>query len=322
MDPRIFITRAGLHAAAERLGRAGFQVDINPTDRIPSEAELQSAARGCRALVCTVADRINDALFDAAGPQLRIVATSAAGYENFDIPAARRRSIVLTNAGRALTETVADLTFALMLAAARRLGESERCLRAGQWPGWAFDQFLGLDVHGKTLGIVGFGRIGRAVARRAAGFNMRVLYTTRSTVPEHAGATRVDLDTLLAESDFIALLVPKTPETFHLIAEAQLGRMKPTAILINASRGDVVDEAALVRALTEKKIAAAGLDVYEREPVVSPGLLKLENVVLLPHIGSATAATRERMALTAAENVLAVLENRPPLDLIPELARK
>jgi len=324
MPNDVFVTRAGLHAAAERLRRAGLQVAINTTDTIPNEAELHAAARGCRALVCTVADKINDALFDAAGPDLRIVATATAGYENFDIRAARRRGIMLTNAGRALTETVADLTFALMLAAARRLGESERCLRAGKWPGWAFDQFLGLDVHGKTLGIVGFGRIGRAVTRRAAGFNMRVVYNTRSPVPDpdSAGAAPADLDALLAESDFVALLVPKTPETFHLIAEPQLRRMKPTAILINASRGDVIDEAALVRALTEKRIAAAGLDVYEREPVVSPGLLQLENVVLLPHIGSATAATRQRMALTAAENVLAVLDHRPPLDPIPELAAR
>ncbi len=320
----VFITRAGLHAAADRLRTAGLHIEINSTDRIPTDSEFHIAARGCRALVCTVADKVNDALFDAAGPNLRIVATSAAGYENFDVAAARRRNIMLTNAGRALTDTVADLTFALMLAAARRLGESERCLRTGKWPGWAFDQFLGLDVHGKTLGIVGFGRIGRAVARRAAGFNMRVLYTNRSTIPpsESAGATRADLDTLLTESDFVALLVPKTPETRHLIGEAQLHRMKPTAILINAARGDVVDEAALVRALQKKQIAAAGLDVYEREPIVSPGLLELENVVLLPHIGSATAATRERMALMAAENVLAVLENRPPLDPIPELATK
>lgn len=321
MQTNVYVTRAGLRPATERLRLAGLVVETNATDRIPTEAELQAAARGCRALVCTVADRINDSLFDAAGPQLRIVATSAAGYENFDIPAARRRNIVLTNAGRALTDTVADLTFALMLAAARRLGEAERCVRAKQWTGWAFDQFLGVDIHGKTLGIVGFGRIGQAVARRAAGFDMRVLYTNRSSTPASppGNAQRASLDALLAESDFVALLVPRTPDTIHLIGEPQLRRMKPSAILVNAARGDVVDEAALVRALREKRIAAAGLDVYEREPLISEELFDMQNVVLLPHIGSATAATRERMALTAAENVLAVLENRPPPDLIPEL---
>lgn len=315
-DPAaLYATRDWLRPGVERLRAAGHAVELNPLDRALTHDELCASVVGRRAVLCTFADRVDDAVLAAAAPTCRLFATMAAGYENFDLDAARRRNILIANGGRALTDTVADHAWALLLAAARRLGEAERHLRTGRWTGWKVDEFLGLDVHGKTLGIVGFGRIGRAVARRAAGFRMRILYCKRTPIT-FDGAESRPLDALLAESDFVVLLVPGSPETRHLIDEARLRRMKPTAVLVNVGRGNVVDEVALVRALRAGTIAAAGLDVYENEPRVSPGLLELENVVLLPHIGSATAATRERMALVAAENVLAVLEGRPPPDLV------
>ncbi len=312
----IYATRDWLTPAVERLRTAGHAVELGPAGR--AGADLRAAVRNRQAILCTGSDRIDAAVIAAAAPSCKVIAIMSAGYDNIDVGAARQQSIIITNAGRALTDTVADLAWALMLATARRLGEAERHLRSGTWTGWKLDEFLGLDVYGKTLGIVGFGRIGRAVARRATGFSMRVVYYNRSPVPADAvpGAEPRPLDDLLSESDFVVLLVPASPETFHLIDETRLRRMKPTAVLVNVARGTVVDEAALVRALRERRIAAAGLDVYEHEPRVSPELLRMENVVLLPHIGSASAATRERMAIVAAENVLAVIEGRPPPDRV------
>lgn len=314
----IYATRDWQRPAVERLRSAGYSVEMNSLSRAHTHEELCEAVRGRDAVLCTGADRVDGMVFDAALPRCRIFATMAAGYENIDLNAATQRGIIISNGGRALTDTVADLAWALMLATARRLGEAERHLRTGRWTGWKLDEFLGLDVHGKTLGIVGFGRIGRAVARRAAGFEMRVLYHNRSPVAADAvsGARPRPLDDLMSESDFVFLLVPGSAETYHLIDDARLRRMKPSAVLINVARGTVVDEAALVRALRERRIAAAGLDVYEHEPRITPELLEMENVVLLPHIGSASAATRERMALVAAENVLAVLEGRPSPDRV------
>lgn len=314
MPPSVFITRSLPAPAIERLHEAGFSVDVSPHDRWLMRDELLAGVRGRDAVLCFLPDRIDAELLDAAGPTCRIVAVCAAGYENTDLSAAAARGVVVTNTPDALTEAVADLTWALLLAVARRIGEAERLVRAGRWKGWRFDEFLGLEVFGRTLGVVGFGRIGRAVARRAAGFQMTVVYHNRSAVSEQAagGARPVSLDELLSCSDFVVLTVPLTPQTRGMIGAAQLRRMKRTAVLLNTSRGAVVDERALASALRAGVIAAAGLDVYQAEPAIDPDLLKLENVVLLPHIGSATRTTREGMALMAADSIRAVLEGRPP----------
>ena len=253
--------------------------------------------------------------------RLRMIATMGTGYDNIDVAVAKERGIPVTFAPGILDETTADGAFALLLAAARRLGEAERFLRAGKYRGWTPFMFTGQDVHHATLGIVGMGRIGRAVARRAQGFAMTILYhdaRRNEDAERELSATYVpSLDELLARSDFISLHVPLLAETRHLIDAARLRRMKPTAVLINTSRGPVVDEKALAEALREHVIAAAGLDVYEREPAVEPALLALENVVLLPHIASASERTRTRMAVRAAENIVAFLEQRPLLDPVP-----
>jgi len=277
-------------------------------------AEIASAD----ALICMLIDRVDDALL-ARAPRLRIVSNVAVGYENIDIEAARRRGVLVTNTPDVLTESTADLTFGLLLAAARRIAEGDAAVRADAFPAWGLDQpLLGLDVHGKTLGVVGMGRIGAAVARRGRlGFGMQILYSDRSgheTAERELEAERVPLERLLAESDFVCLHVPLTDETRHLIDRAALDRMKPTAILVNAARGPVVDEAALVDALERGAIAGAGIDVYEDEPTVHPGLVALrERVVLTPHVGSATRDTRHAMAKLAVDNVLAVLAGEPAI---------
>jgi len=248
-----------------------------------------------------------DAALLEACPRLKIVATGSVGYNQIDVAACTARSIVVTNTPDVLTEATADMAWALLMSTARRVTESERWLRDGQWGRWAWDQFLGTDVHGATLGIVGMGRIGSAVARRAAGFSMRLQYTNRSPAANERelGATRVELDTLLASSDHVVLVLPYSPATHHLIGERELGLMKPTATLVNIARGGIVDDAALARALRAGTIAAAGLDVYEGEPTVLPALLEVPNIVLTPHIGSATRSSRLGMAMLAARNLLA-----------------
>jgi glyoxylate reductase len=254
-------------------------------------------------------------------PKIRMIATMGTGYDNIDVKAAKDRSIPVTFAPGILDETTADGVLALLLAAARRLGEAERFLRAGKYRGWTPFMFTGRDVHHATLGIVGMGRIGRAVARRAKGFAMTVLYhdaRRNEDAERELGATFVpELDDLLSRSDFVSLHVPLLPETRHLIDAGRLRKMKRTAILINTSRGPVVDEKALADALRDGVIAGAGLDVYEREPAVEPSLLEIENAVLLPHIASASEATRTRMAVRAAENILAFLDGKPLLDPVP-----
>ena len=281
-------------------------------DRPLSKPELLAAIAGKVGVLSTLADTIDAEVFDAA-PELKVVANYAVGYNNIDLVVARERGIVVTNTPGVLTDATADLTWALILGACRRLGEGERLMREGRWTGWAPTQLLGADVAGATLGIVGMGRIGRAVARRAAGFGMGVLYTARHPEPEADPAWRMlPLGTLLAESDIVSLHVPLTAETRHLIGARELSSMKPTAYLINTARGPVVDEAALAAALHARTIAGAGLDVYEQEPTVHPALLACENTLLLPHLGSATTATRERMGRIAADNLLAVLEGRTP----------
>lgn len=304
--PRITVTRRLPEAALERLRAAG-DCWVSPHDRPLTRAELLEAVRGADAVVCLLHDRVDGDLLDAAGAQLRVVANVAVGYDNVDLDACRQRGVVVTNTPGVLTEATADLTFALILAATRRLGEGERWVRSGRRWSWALDFMLGTSLQGKTLGIVGLGAIGSAVARRAQAFGLRVVYTgPRRAVEEH-GASYVPFDELLAQADVVSLHCPLTPETHHLVDAAALARMKRTAFLVNTTRGPVVDEEALVAALDAGAIAGAALDVYEHEPEVHPRLRELENVVLLPHLGSATVETREAMALLAADNTVAVL---------------
>lgn len=279
-------------------------------------AKLLAAVRGADALLPMLTDRIDGAVLDAAGPGLRIVANNAVGFDNIDLAAARARGVAVSNTPDVLTETTADLAWALLMAAARRIGEGERFLRAGQWICWSPMQLLGLDIHGATLGVFGMGRIGQAVARRAAGFSMRVLYTDANRLPEDAesalGAVFADKAALLREADFLTVHCPLTPDTRHAFSDAEFAAMKRTAVFVNTSRGPVVDEAALARALREGKIFAAGLDVFEEEPRVHPDLLDCENAVLIPHLGSASVETRARMAALAAGNIVAVLRGEEP----------
>jgi glyoxylate reductase len=284
-------------------------------ERPPTRDELLEAARGASGILSTATEKMDGEVMDAAGEGLRIVANMAVGYDNIDVEAARERDIVVTNTPGVLDETTADVAFMLMLAAARRLGEGERMLRAGRWEWWGPKQLRGLDVWGKKLGILGLGRIGQAVARRGKGFGMEVLYHSRSRkkdAEKELGARYLDLDDLLRESDFVSIHTPLTDETRHLIGERELDLLQETAVLVNTSRGPVVDEAALADALQNGRVFAAGFDVYEEEPKVHPKLLDLENAVLAPHIGSATVETRDRMAAMAAENLRVVLRGEEP----------
>jgi glyoxylate reductase len=281
----------------------------------PARVELLEAARGAAGILSTVTENVDAELMDAAGEDLRVVANMAVGYDNVDVDAATERGVVVTNTPEVLNETTADTAFMLLLAAARRLGEAERLLRSGGWDAWGPMQLTGPDIWGKKLGVVGFGRIGQAVARRARGFDLEVLYNDQyrsESAEKETGAQYLELDELLQTADFISVHTPLTPETTHLIGPEELDLMRPTAILVNSSRGPVVDEAALADALEEGSIFAAGLDVYENEPEVHPKLLELENVVLAPHIGSASIETRDKMAKLAAENLVAVLRGKEP----------
>ena len=273
--------------------------------------ELRSRIADKDALVCLLTDLIDATILDAA-PKLKIIANVAVGYNNIDVAAARARGVAVTNTPDVLTESVADFTWALILAITRRLAEGERLLRRGTWKGWALDFMLGTELRGKQLGIVGLGRIGRAVAARAPVFGMRVAYTSRSNAACD-GAEPLSIDRLLITSDVVSLHVPLTPETRHLIDKRSLARMKRSAYLVNTSRGAVLDEAALAWALQQHLLAGAALDVYENEPAVHPDLLQLDNVLLVPHLASGTTETRTAMADLAAENVLAVLAGRPAL---------
>ena len=287
----------------------------------PARDELLEAAEGAVGVLSNVTEKMDAEFMDAAGDGLRIIANMAVGYDNVDVEAAAERGIVVTNTPGVLDETTADTAFMLLLAAARRLGESERTLRAGKWEWWGPKLFVGVDVWGKTLGIVGMGRIGQAVARRGRGFGMEILYHNRSRnegAENELDARYADLDELLENADFVSVHTPLTEETRHLIGPEELERMKPTAVLVNTSRGPVVDEGALADALADGRIFAAGLDVYEEEPKVHPKVLGLENAVLAPHIGSGSRETRDGMAVLAAENIVAVLsggEPKTPVDV-------
>jgi glyoxylate reductase len=312
MPEKVLVTRK-IPDAGLRLLR-DFDVTV-VSESPPERGELLEAVRGAAGILPTVTEKMDAEVMDAAGDGLKIIANLAVGYDNVDLDAAENRNVVVTNTPEVLNETTADTAFMLLLAAARRLGEAERLLRSGGWDAWGPMQLTGPDVWGKKLGVVGFGRIGQAVARRARGFDMEVLYHDQHRNESAEKETRVryvELDELLRTCDFISVHTPLTDETHHLIGATELGRMKPEAVLINTSRGPVVDEAALADALAEGRIFAAGLDVYEKEPEVHPKLLELENVVLAPHIGSASVETRDRMAVLAAENIVAVLCGEEP----------
>jgi glyoxylate reductase len=300
------------------------RAEIDVLGRIPSSDDLKARLReGVDVLCPQLRDRIDAAVLDAGLPRLRAVCNYAVGFDNLDVAAATERGIVVTNTPGVLTDATADCAVGLMLAAARRLCEGDREMRAGRYPGWEPEYLLGLDLNGAVLGLVGFGRIGQAVAKRALAFNMTVLYVEDNDVPIDAAlqgnVRRVDFDTVVREADVISLHTPLTPSTRHLIDEAVLRRMKPTSVLVNTARGPVIDEAALVRALQSGWIAAAGLDVYEREPEMAPGLAECRNAVLAPHLGSATVKTRAAMARLCAENALAALDGQvPPTALNPQ----
>jgi gluconate 2-dehydrogenase len=321
--PCVLVARAVFPETVQRL-RAHFDVEDNPADVIFSKQELTERLHGKAGALTTGSERIDAQVLDA-NPQLRVVANMAVGYNNFDVEACTARGVLCTNTPDVLTETTADFGFALMLAAARRMAESEHFLRRGEWTRWAYDMFTGSDVHGATLGILGMGRIGQAIARRAAlGFGMRVIYHNRSRLPEDIeqplGARHVDKATLLREADHLVLVLPYSAQSHHAIGAAELAQMKRSATLTNVARGGIVDDAALAAALRDRRIAAAALDVFEGEPTVHPDLLTVPNVVLTPHIASATVATRRRMADLAADNLIAALTGAtPPTPVNPQV---
>jgi glyoxylate reductase len=312
---RVVVTRRLPEGGVDPLLAAGHDVIRNERDVALSAAELQAAAADADALVCLLTDRIDAEVVAAGAGRLRVVATVAVGYDNIDLAAAAQHGVAVCNTPGVLDETTADLAFLLILAASRLAGDAARDLREGRWPAWGILQYLGRDVHAATLGLVGFGRIGQAVARRASGFGMNVLHHTRhdTGLPGYVAS----LDELLAASDVVSLHVPLTPETRHLLDAERLARLRPTAVLVNTARGAVVDEAALAAALESGQLFAAGLDVYEHEPEIDPRLLAAPHTVLLPHIGSASQATRTSMARLACDGVVAVLRGEQPRNLVP-----
>ena len=321
--PSILIARAVFPEVIARL-RQHFEVDSNDADDVWPQPELIRRLQGKAGLFITSGEKI-DATLLAACPELRAVCSMAVGYNNVDVPACTAHGVLVSNAPDVLTETTADLGFALMMAAARRVTEGERFLRRGEWTKWSYDMLAGADVHGSVLGVLGMGRIGQAIARRGAlGFGMRVIYHNRSRLaPEHEapiGARFVDKATLLREADHLVLVLPYSPQSHHAIGAPELALMKPTATLTNVARGGIVDDAALAAALRDKRIGAAALDVFEGEPSVHPDLLTVPNIVLTPHIASATVATRRAMADLAADNLIAVLTGGvAPTPINPEV---
>ncbi|WP_423192185.1 2-hydroxyacid dehydrogenase [Cupriavidus sp. H18C2] len=326
MKPSILVTRAIFPDVIAKLAQY-FDVDANQEDLVLDAAALRARLAGKAGVLANAADRIDGDLV-AALPQLRAVCNMAVGYNNLDVPALTAAGVVATNTPDVLTETTADFGWALLMATARRVTESEHYLRAGKWERWSYDMLVGMDVHGSTLGILGMGRIGQGLARRAAGFGMQVLYHNRSQLPadveQSLNARYVSKDELLAQSDHLILVLPYSPASHHAIGAAELARMKPTATLINLARGGIVDDAALAAALRDRKIFAAGLDVFEGEPSVHPDLLTVPNVVLTPHIASASEKTRRAMANLAADNLIAALDagpqaGHPPTVINPEV---
>jgi lactate dehydrogenase-like 2-hydroxyacid dehydrogenase len=317
MKPKVLITRPVQQAAIDEVSKH-CEVQVHAADEPMSPELLVTAMRNVDAVMPCGLRVPEDAIRSAA--RLRVVANIGAGYDNVDVEACTRRRILVTNTPDVLTEATADLAFALLLAAARRVVEGDRFVRQERWQHWQWNFMWGSEMHGKTLGLYGFGRIGQAVARRGRGFSMRILYHSRHRLPlnieRDLAAQWVDHETLMRESDFLSLHVPLTPETRHSISRREFALMKPTAFVINTARGNIIEEEALVAALEAGKLAGAGLDVFEHEPKVHPALIAMKNVVLLPHIGSATAETRLRMALLATVNLLAALEGRRPPNLV------
>jgi glyoxylate reductase len=319
--PKVFVTRiipeAGLSLVLQACAAEVWQDELPPT-----REELLNHVRGVQGLLCLLTDRIDGEVMDAAGPGLKVISNHAVGYDNIDVPAATRRRLPVGNTPGILTDATADFAFALLMAAARRVVEGDRFVHAGKWQTWGPSLLLGADFNGATLGLVGFGRIGQAVAKRALGFGLRVIYADPSASPDPAlPARQVDLDTLLSQADFISLHVPLTAETRHLVNPLTLGKMKPNAVLVNTSRGAVVDQAALYQALKERRIFAAALDVTDPEPLpLDSPLLELDNLVIAPHIASASFTTRSSMARMAAENLIAGLRGeRLPSCVNPEV---
>jgi glyoxylate reductase len=319
---KVYVTRPVFDEAIERL-RRDVDVEANTEDRILSKQELIERLRDKDGALTLLTDAVDLEVLQSA-PKLKVVANFAVGFNNVEIESATKLGVAVTNTPGVLTETTADFAWTLLMAAARRVVEGDKFARAGKFKAWGPKMFLGYDVYGKTLGLIGLGRIGQAVARRAAGFNMRVVFHDPEPVPEHVikdlGVARLSLDELLRISDFISLHVPLFPETHHLLNDQTFALMKSNCIVINTSRGPVIDEKALVRAVRNRKIAGAGLDVFEREPEIERELLEMENVVLAPHIASASHETRQKMCMMAADNLLAVLNGQRPPNLVnPEV---
>lgn len=311
---RIIVTNPIPESGLEALRGPGHDIVVGDAD--PSRGDVLAAIQGADAVVTLLTDKVDDEFLDAVGPQCRIVANVAVGFDNIDVAACERRGVVATNTPGVLTDATADTAFSLLLMATRRFAEGDRLIRSGQPWRWGMFMMLGSGIQGKTLGLVGAGKIGLAMARRAKAFGMNLIYSdayeVRPEVAEELGLRRVEFDELLRTADVVSLHCPLLPSTHHLLSSEQFAMMKPTAYVINSARGPIIDEAALVRALRENQIAGAGLDVYEREPIIEAGLRDLENVVLLPHLGSATVETRTAMAELAARNVLAVLDGQAP----------
>lgn len=320
MTPVVFVTRPLPAPGTSVLEAAGFEVRGSTEDRPLVVDELRAGVAGADALLCMLSDRIDVALLDAA-PNLRVVANFAVGYDNIDVTAARARGIEVTTTPGVLTDASADLTWALLLAAARNIGPGDRLVRSGAWAGWSPTQLLGQPLRGRRLGIFGMGAIGRAVARRARGFDMEIVYHNRRHVPAEVeaelGATYVSIDELLRSSDFVSLNAPLNDESRHVLDRAAFDRMKPTAVLVNTGRGALIDEAVLVDVLREGRIAGAGLDVYEFEPRVTEGLMALDNVVLAPHLGSADVEARAAMVELCSRNIIEVVAGRPAVTPAP-----
>lgn len=317
--PRIFITRLIPEAGLALLRQHYPHFDIWSQELPMTREELLQKSKGVDALLCTLTEKVDAELINAIGSQLKVISSMSVGVDHIDIDEATKRKIPVGNTPGVLTDATADQAFALLLAAARRITEAERFLRAGKWQTWVPNLLLGADLSGATLGIIGFGRIGQAVAKRAQGFDMRVIYHSPNAKPAY-GATQVDLDTLLKESDFVSLHVPLKPETKHLVNAEFLSKMKPNAILVNTTRGGVVDQTALYNALKSNQIFAAALDVTDPEPLpMNSPLLELENCLIVPHLGSATKQTRDKMAILAVENLIAGFENKRLPNCVNEL---